>query len=62
MALPDDVARCFGYWSDDDLREGCEDCQRRTAGPVAGRPTGWMTPPIIVAFECEARIAPEDTK
>lgn len=55
MTLPADVARCPGYWADGELREGCPDCQRRTSAPGDGEP---MDPPPIIAFECEARIAP----
>jgi hypothetical protein len=55
--LPADVARCPGEGSMEDegwnWREGCDDCLRRTApGPRT------MTPPVIVVFECECRIAP----
>jgi hypothetical protein len=56
--LPADVARCPGYEPDPgDLREGCEDCRRRTDRskfPLQA----WMEPPPIVVFECEARIEP----
>lgn len=56
--LPNDVARCPGSESDEgDLREGCEDCMRRTA-LFSGPTQPWMTPPALVVFECEARIAP----
>jgi len=54
--LPADVARCAGSWHDGELREGCEDCRRRTTG--SGDRIVWMSPPLIVVFECEARIAP----
>lgn len=38
------------YW-----REGCEDCLRRTnPDPDAGT----VEPPLIIAFKCELRIAP----
>ncbi len=56
--LAADVARCAGYWADDELREGCDDCRRRTAGHAPGDRTVWMSQPLIVVFECEARIAP----
>lgn len=60
MTLPADVERCAGYWADGDLREGCPDCQRRTSAPAPGCRTVWMSPPLIVVFECEARIAPKE--
>ena len=53
--LPNDIARCNGDWHEDGedscWREGCETCLRRTAP----RPDDcWMmTPPPIIAFECE---------
>lgn len=56
--LPNDVARCPGYQADGEWREGCEDCLRRTAPVKVG---GWhtlMSPPAVIAFECEYRIAP----
>ena len=55
--LAADVARCAGYWADGEMRDGCEDCRRRTAGHPPGDRTVWMSPPMIVVFECEARIA-----
>lgn len=52
MTLPNDIARCPGVGSDaEGWREGCERCARRTA--TGGERTPWMTPPPIVAFECE---------
>lgn len=54
--LAADVARCAGYRADGELREGCEDCRRRT-DPPHERQTHMM-PPHIVVFECHARIAP----
>jgi len=54
--LAADVARCAGYRADGELREGCEDCRRRTDAPHE-RQTHMM-PPAIVVFECHARIAP----
>lgn len=54
--LAADVARCAGYRADEELREGCEDCRRRTDAPHE-RQTHMM-PPVIVVFECHARIAP----
>jgi hypothetical protein len=53
--LPDDYDRCdgFSYIEDGKLnwREGCENCLRR----IAPRPDPcWMmSPPPIIAFECE---------
>jgi len=42
-----------GRW---DWREGCFDCLRRTnPDPEAGT----VEPPLIIAFECELRIAPD---
>jgi hypothetical protein len=58
--LPNDIARCNGDWHEDGAdsgwREGCETCLRRTAP----RPEYvWMiTPPPIIAFECEYLIEP----
>ena len=58
MTLPANVERCSGVEDDSGgWRDGCEDCMRRTdrsAFPL----TAWMVPPLIVVFECEARIAP----
>lgn len=58
--LPADIARCLGDGSFEDgehhWREGCDDCLRRTA-PVG---QNWITPPPIIVFECEYRIAPAD--
>jgi len=54
--LPADVARCAGYRADGELREGCEDCRRRTDAPHERQVH--MMPPHIVVFECHARIAP----
>lgn len=56
--LPNDISRCDGVHIDGEWREGCEDCQRRTAPPPDG-PTWWITPPAIIVFECESRIPPE---
>ena len=60
MSLPADVARCHGYGSDGDWREGCDDCLRRTSPPVDPERVWRMTPPAIIVFECEYRIAPEE--
>ena len=54
--LAADVARCAGYRADGELREGCDDCRRRTDAPHE-RQT-YMMPPALVVFECHARIAP----
>jgi hypothetical protein len=54
--LAADVARCAGYRADGELREGCDDCRRRT-DPPHERQTHMM-PPAVVVFECHARIAP----
>jgi hypothetical protein len=63
MTLPYDIARCAGvgyeaegtdgwYW-----REGCADCRRREPGHPERQ---WMmTPPVVIAVECEYRIARE---
>ena len=55
--LPADVARCPGYWADGELREGCDDCLRRTSPSPTDRVV-WMAPPILVVFACESRIEP----
>ena len=59
-----DIARCPGVPNEPDAppgwREGCETCLRRTE--PGGDPQWWMTPPLIVVFECEARIAPGEVK
>jgi hypothetical protein len=53
--LPDDYARCDGEGAEENSkwhwREGCENCLRR----IAPRPDPcWMmSPPPIIAFECE---------
>ena len=52
MTLPNHEPRCPGVGSDaEGWREGCELCLRRLAG--GGDYVPWMTPPPIVAFECE---------
>lgn len=56
MSLPADVARCAGVIDEGQWREGCEDCRRRTDPPHDRQVH--MQPPLIVAFECEARIEP----
>lgn len=52
VMLPYDCARCPGVQYDDEWREGCEHCLRRTrpGDPVR---QAWMEPPAIIAFECE---------
>ena len=58
MTLPNDKERCPGVGSDaEGWREGCDDCLRRTAA----RPdyVWMMTPPAVIVFECESRIAPD---
>lgn len=57
MTLPNDIARCPGVGSEEEgWREGCEDCQRRTA-PRDVQSWG-VIPPAIIVFECEYRIEP----
>jgi hypothetical protein len=60
--MANDIARCDGVGSVEDgvqyWREGCETCLRRTA-PRPERVL-MMQPPIIVAFECEYLIEPND--
>jgi hypothetical protein len=57
--LPNDVARCAGFWVPDsdgiEMREGCADCLRRTCKPADGV-TSWVSPPLLIVFECEYRI------
>ena len=55
--LPSDVARCAGV-EEDGWREGCEDCLRRTSPAADQERVVWMAPPMLVVFECEARIEP----
>jgi hypothetical protein len=54
--LPNDIARCNGHYAEG-WREGCETCLRRTAP----RPEIYylMSPPLILAFECESLIEPQ---
>lgn len=59
MTLPADVGRCSGVEDDDGWREGCADCVRRTDRAHCPQ-TAWVSPPLIVVFECELRIAPDD--
>ena len=56
--LPADVARCDGSQDEGQWREGCEDCLRRTSPPADPERVWKMEPPVLVVFECEARIAP----
>jgi len=56
LFLPNDIARCNGDGNDaegwrEGWREGCETCLRRTA-PRPERII-MITPPPIIAFECE---------
>lgn len=61
--IPADVARCQGVGSDaDGWREGCEDCQRRTTPPIDHPRVPRMTPPPVIAFECQSYIPPERTE
>lgn len=59
--LPNDIARCAGIGSEEDgeyhWREGCDDCLRRTSPPSDSMNAWMMSPPEIIAFECEFRIA-----
>ena len=55
--LAQDVARCTGSGEPGEWREGCDDCLRRTDRSTSPL-QAWMAPPLIVVFECEARIAP----
>ncbi len=59
MSLPYDISRCYGYKTEGEWREGCEDCQRRTA---PGHPywQSYINPPSIIVFECERRIPPNE--
>lgn len=56
--LPGDVARCPGYSAEGEWREGCNDCLRRTSPPADPERVWMMTPPVLVVFECDARISP----
>lgn len=59
MTLPADIARCPGaIYDDGSMREGCDDCRRRTCPPVDPERVLMMAPPPIIAFECEFRIEP----
>ena len=55
--LAQDVARCAGSGEPGEWRDGCADCLRRTDRSMFPLQV-WMAPPLIVVFECEARIAP----
>lgn len=57
--LPADVARCGGVETEYGWREGCEDCMRRTSPPPDPERVWWMGAPLLIVFECEARIAPD---
>lgn len=58
--LANDIARCNGSGSIEDgvqyWREGCDKCLRRTA--LRPEHVWMMTPPPIIAFECEYLIEP----
>lgn len=56
MILPNDIARCDGYY-DEGWREGCETCLRRTAPRL--EIAVMIAPPPIIAFECENLIEPK---
>lgn len=56
--LPDDIARCAGHITDGELREGCDDCLRRTAPPGNPDRVLMMAPPEVIVFECHSRIEP----
>jgi hypothetical protein len=55
MTLPYDVSRCRGEQIDGEWREGCEDCLRRTE-PSHPERQSYITPPVIIVFECEHRL------
>ena len=57
--LAADVARCPGVEDEDDWRDGCEDCMRRTSPPVGPECVLYVVPPAVIVFECAFRIAPE---
>ena len=58
--LANDITRCDGAGSVEDgvqyWREGCETCLRRTA--LRRKVVSMMSPPAIIAFECEYMIEP----
>jgi hypothetical protein len=55
--LGDDDRRCPGVQIDGDWRVGCSDCLRRTSPPANPERVWTMTPPSIIVFECESRVA-----
>ena len=62
-SLSYDKPRCRGDSYDEDgvieWREGCETCLRRTAPPHPDPSRQqWISPPLIIAFECEYLIEP----
>ena len=65
MTMPYDVSRCNGVGFEDEgtdgwiWREGCEDCRRREPGHPGWQ--SYISPPPIIGFECEYRIAREQT-
>ena len=60
--LANDITRCDGAGSVEDgvqyWREGCETCLRRTSPRYEFG--SMMSPPAIIAFECEYMIEPND--
>jgi hypothetical protein len=59
-SLENDITRCDGTGSVEDgvqcWRDGCETCLRRTA--TRPERVSIMSPPVIIAFECEYLIEP----
>ena len=64
MTLPFDIARCEGVGYEAEgtdgwiWREGCADCRRREPGAPDGGPR-FISPPVVIAFECAYRIPKE---
>lgn len=58
QTLRGDEASCNGVQADGQWREGCEDCLRRTLPPADPERVWRITPPVLVVFECEWRLAP----
>ena len=60
QGAPNNSARCLGSGTYEDgrwhWREGCYDCHRR----ITWDGDDWITPPPIIAFECEYRIGPDE--
>ena len=60
-SLPADVARCNGVGNDTEgWRKGCETCLRRIA--PRGERVVIITPPPIIALECQYLIEAEHPK